>query len=244
MDSGRALEQLPVWLSDSVAEALGQERRVDPVAAGSGGPAGNARLTAWTGLVLLALCLAELLTLLDVRGLISWHVAIGALLGPPALLKTASTGWRMVGYYRGAPAYRQAGPPPLLLRLLGPLVVISTLGLIGSGVLLVLLGQASSRTALLTVLGFRVDWITLHQGAFVVWGAATGLHVLGRILPAVEIAAGRAAQQVPGRFARTSVLVLVLAAAIVSAVVLVGVTGTWSREHDLRHGFGQVRSDD
>lgn len=244
MTSAHGVDQLPDWLSGTVAEALGHERRVDPVAAGSGGPAGNARLTAWTGLVLLALSLAESVTLLDVRGLISWHVAIGALLGPPALLKTASTGWRMFGYYRGAPAYRQAGPPPLLLRLLGPLVVISTLGLIGSGVLLVLLGQASSRTELLSVLGFRVDWITLHQGAFVVWGAATGLHVLGRILPAWHIAAGRAAQRVPGRVARTSILLVVLAAAVAGAVVLVGVEGTWSRGDDFQRDVGHVRSDD
>ena len=73
-------------------EAIGRGHRSDPVLTGSGGPAGNARLTAWTGLVLLALFLAELVTLLDVRGLLSWHVAIGVLLVPPALLKTASTG--------------------------------------------------------------------------------------------------------------------------------------------------------
>jgi hypothetical protein len=72
--------------------------RTDPVLAGSGGPAGNAVLTAWTGLTLLVLSVAELLTLFDVRGLISWHVAIGALLVPPALVKTASTGWRIARY--------------------------------------------------------------------------------------------------------------------------------------------------
>ena len=60
--------------------------------AGSGGPAGNAVLTAWTGLTLLVPGVAELLTLFDVRGLITWHVAMGALLVPPALVKTGSTG--------------------------------------------------------------------------------------------------------------------------------------------------------
>lgn len=61
-----------------------------------------------------------MITLLDVGGLISWHVVIGTLLIPPALLKTASTGWRIARYYSGTPPYRQAGPPPMLLRILGP----------------------------------------------------------------------------------------------------------------------------
>lgn len=66
------------------------------------------------------LFLGELLTLLDVRGLITWHVVLGALLIPPALLKTATTSWRIVRYYSGNIDYRTAGPPPTLLRLLEP----------------------------------------------------------------------------------------------------------------------------
>src|SRR3954470_5743399 len=92
-------------VAETVEVALGRTHRDDPVLPGTGGPAGNAVLTAWTGLVLLVLGVAELLTLFDVRGLLSWHVAIGALLVPPALLKTASTGWRLVRYYTGNPPY-------------------------------------------------------------------------------------------------------------------------------------------
>ena len=84
-----------------------------PGCAGSGGPAGNASLTAWTGLVLLALSLAELVTLLDVRGLISWHIVIGVLLIPPALLKTATTGWRIVSLLPQATCLHPGGPPPI-----------------------------------------------------------------------------------------------------------------------------------
>src|SRR5690242_3798644 len=72
----------------TLAAAIGRTHRDDPVRPGTGGPAGNARLTAWTGVVLLALFVAELVTLLDVRGLIGWHVAVGVLLVPPALVKT------------------------------------------------------------------------------------------------------------------------------------------------------------
>lgn len=89
----------------------------------TGGPAGNATLTAWTGLtLLLLLSLAELLTLVSLGHLLSWHIAIGAALVPVALLKIGNTGGRVVRYYRDNPHYKKAGPPPLLLRLLGPLV--------------------------------------------------------------------------------------------------------------------------
>jgi hypothetical protein len=171
----------------AVATALGREHRADPVLPGTGGPSGNARLTAWTGLLLLVLFIAELVTLLDVRGLISWHLALGVLLVPPALLKTATTGWRIVRYYTGNGPYRSAGPPPMMLRVLGPLVVLTTLALLGTGVALVVVGDVGSRRTLLTLLGQRADWLTLHQGAFVVWAVATGLHVLARTLPAWQL---------------------------------------------------------
>jgi len=138
--------------ADLLAESSGGRHRNDPV---GGGPAGNARLTATTGLLLLALFLAELVTLLDVTGLISWHVAIGVLLVPPALLKTAVTGWRFLRYYGGSRDYRASGPPPMLLRLLGPLVVLSTLGLLGSGLTLIALGPNTSRHPWSTALGQR-----------------------------------------------------------------------------------------
>src|SRR3954449_3454145 len=136
-------------VAETVSVALGHAHRDDPVLSGTGGPAGNALLTAWTGLVLLVLGVAELLTLLDVRGLISWHVAVGALLVPPALVKTATTGWRVVRYYRGNPAYSEAGPPPMVLRLLGPIVVVSTLALLATGVVLIVLGQDDSRRSVI-----------------------------------------------------------------------------------------------
>jgi hypothetical protein len=216
-------------VGDAVAEATGRERRDNPVLPTTGGPAGNALLTAWTGLVLLVLSVGELLTLFDVGGLISWHVALGALLVPPALMKTASTGWRMSRYYLGNPTYQQAGPPPLLMRLLGPLVVVSTLGLLGSGVLLVLLGQGTAHRSLVALLGFRVDWVTLHQGFFAVWVVAVGLHLLGRIVPALRMAvAPGAARGVPGRTTRAVWFAAMVASAAALALVLVPAAGSWT----------------
>jgi hypothetical protein len=217
-------------VNEAVAEAAGRDRRADPVLAHTGGPAGNALLTAWTALILLVGSIAELLTLVDINALISWHVAIGALLVPPALMKTASTGWRMARYYSRHRPYVEAGPPPLLLRLLGPLVVVSTLGLLGSGVLLVLLGPDHAHQALLDVLRFRVDYVTLHQGFFAVWVVATGLHLLGRIVPALRItlAPGRpAAASVPGALTRWLLLASVVVSAVALAVALVHADGSW-----------------
>lgn len=216
-------------VSEAVAEATGRERRTDPVLARTGGPAGNALLTAWTALVLLVGSVAELLTLFNVNGLISWHVAIGALLIPPAVMKTASTGWRMARYYGRNRLYVEAGPPPMLLRALAPLVVVSTLGLLGSGVLLVLLGPDHAHQALLDILGFRVDYLSVHQGFFAVWVVVTGLHLLGRIVPALRITVtpGHAAAVVPGALTRWLLLAATAVSAVALAVVLVQADGSW-----------------
>jgi hypothetical protein len=222
-----------------VAEATGRERREDPVLPGTGGPAGNAVLTAWTGLVLLVLSVAELLTLFDVRGLVSWHVAIGALLVPPALMKTASTGWRILRYYVGDASYRAAGPPPMALRLLGPLVVLSTLGLLGSGVLLVLLGNDGGQRSFLSFLGFGVSWVAVHKGFFVIWGGATGLHLLGRIVPALALTFGRArATRVPGGWARSLMIGAAATLAVLLAVLLVRADGSWGHDRHERFDDG------
>jgi hypothetical protein len=237
MRIARNRRTLPPFFTDLLSEAAGQSRRADRIAPRTGGPAGNARLTAWTGLVLLVLSLAELVTLLDVRGLISWHVVVGVLLVPPALLKTVTTGWRIVRYYRGGPAYSQAGPPPLLLRILGPAVVASTLGLLGSGLALIALGQDASRRAFIVASGLRVDAITLHQGLFVAWAVATGLHVLGRFVPALRltVATPAAEPDVPGASRRALIFLVMAAIAATAGPLVLFASGSWqsdSHEHD------------
>lgn len=234
-------------VADTLAEAAGREARDNPVLPGTGGPAGNALLTAWTAVVLLILAIGELLTLFDVHGLISWHVALGALLVPPALMKTASTTWRMASYYVGRTPYRDSGPPPLLMRLLGPLVVISTLGLLGTGVLLILLGEDRSHQSLATVLGFRLNWVSAHQAFFAAWAVAAGLHLLGRIVPALRMTVMRGpgiARAVPGRWARTATFVVMTVSAAALAVALVHADGSWMfHGFDHRPPFGHTSHD-
>jgi hypothetical protein len=67
-------------LQDTLEHALGRRHRHDEALPRTGGPLGNAQLTAWTGLLLLVLMLAELVTLISVQRLISWHIVIGILL--------------------------------------------------------------------------------------------------------------------------------------------------------------------
>ncbi len=134
-------------------------------------PDGNERLTAAVGVLLLAPVLIEIATvLLGVHSFMSWHVFVGLALIPAVVLKLASTGWRFARYYRGAPAYRRKGAPPMLLRLLGPAVVILTVVLLASGVGLLLVGPS---------------WLPLllkvHKASFVLWFGAMTIHVLGHL---------------------------------------------------------------
>ncbi|MGH3255209.1 MAG: hypothetical protein ACRDOU_07325 [Streptosporangiaceae bacterium] len=140
------------------------------------GVAANARLTATNAAVLLALLAAEGATILRVRQLISPHVFLGMVLIPPVLLKIGSTGYRFVRYYRGAPAYRRKGPPPLLLRLLGPVIVILTLVLLASGVALLLAGPAWSH-----------ELLFVHKASFVLWFFAMTVHVLGHLAEVARV---------------------------------------------------------
>ena len=99
-------------------------------------------------------------------------------------------------------------------------------------VLLVVLGPESSRTKLISVLGRRVDYLTVHQGFFVAWLVLTGLHVLARILPALRLTVARRDHSgaVPGGIGRIVAVVFSLAAAVASAVlVLSAADGTMSR---------------
>jgi hypothetical protein len=214
--------------NEAIAEATGHNHRAEPAPDGTGGPAGNARLTAWTGLLLLVLFAAELVTLLDVRTMITWHLAIGALLLPPALLKTASTGWRILRYYTGSRPYRDSGPPPLILRILGPLVVLTTIALLGSGLALVVAGPVGGRSPLVYLLGQRIDILTLHQAAFVTWAVVTGLHVLGRLIPALRLTVRPGTPGgVPGGYRRIAILMVTAAVAVVLAIVVVQAGHAW-----------------
>ena len=186
-----------------------------------GGPEGNARLTGATAALLLVLLAAEGLTVLQVRSLLTPHVAIGMVLVPFLAVKIASTGWRMVRYYQGDATYRARGAPPLLLRLLGPFVVLLTVLLFASGIALLLLPHSS----------FRSQLFFVHKASFVLWFGAMAVHVLGHVLETSRLApadlVARTRSQVRGAGARLWVQAACLVAGIVLAVVMAPTVGPW-----------------
>jgi hypothetical protein len=56
------------------------------------------------------------------------------MLVPPVALKIGSTGWRFARSYLNDPEYRRKGPPAVVLRLLGPFLVVLTVTVFASGI--------------------------------------------------------------------------------------------------------------
>jgi hypothetical protein len=144
-------------------------RNENPTRDRFGGPEGNEILTSATAVVLTGLLLAEGITIVRMRGLVSAHMFIGMVLIPPVLLKLGSTGYRFARYYTGSHAYRAKGPPLLPLRLLAPVLVVTTLGVFVTGVLLLVAGHKSDTLLL------------IHKVSFIVWGVVFAVHFLAYV---------------------------------------------------------------
>jgi hypothetical protein len=201
-----------------LADPPRNEEMAPPVAGGAG-PAGNARLTALTGTLLLiplALVFGSGIIFSQLRTV---HFFVGFLLIPLVALKLASTGWRVLRYYvvdRCDGDYRRVGPPWWLPRVLAPLIAASATVALLSGVVLWV-----DRTE-------RGVWSTVHTDAVVVLAISVGLHLLLRAWRTTwETGAevGRVkAPRLPGRTARAAVLVVALACGAVLGAVLVART--------------------
>jgi hypothetical protein len=166
-----------------------------------GGTDGNERLTGSTGAALLLLLGIEGLTVISLGSLLSEHIFIGVLLIPPILLKIASTGYRFTRYYRGDREYVSKGPPPLLLRTLGPVIVISAIVLFVTGVALLVMGPGG--------------------------GGLRGIHKLS-FLTAAD---WRRRTWLPGSGVRRGLLVLTLAAGLGLGAVAIANDGSWVHRH-------------
>jgi hypothetical protein len=180
----------------------------------------NARLTASTSGVLFVLLAAEGVTILRVRGLLGAHVFIGLMLIPPVALKIGSTGYRFVRYYTGNPAYRQKGPPPVMLRLIGPAVVVLTAVVLASGVALLLVPSSSRHTLL-----------ELHKLSFVAWFVVTAVHVLGHLGDTARLAppdwVRRPARALTGAPGRRAAVITALVVGVGLGALLVGRVGPY-----------------
>jgi hypothetical protein len=187
-----------LWAGRRAAGSL----RADP------GVEANARLTGYAGVVLLIPLAAEVVT--GVRPGLLAHALIGFLLVPPVLLKLGSVGYRFVRYYTGDPRYRAAGPPELVMRLMGPALVLLTAALFATGVELWLFGYR-----------FGEQWLTWHKVAFVLWFLVMTVHVFAYLRRAPELALADSRDRLRGALARRSLIVatLLLGAALVIAML-------------------------
>jgi hypothetical protein len=197
-----------------MSRASGVERDARPPAAERGVVA-NARLTASTAVALFLLLAAEGVTVLRVRPLLTPHVFIGVLLVPPVLLKIGSTLYRFARYYLGSPAYRRKGPPPWLLRALGPAVVTLTIVVLATGIALLYAGA---------------DWhgrlLTAHKLSFVAWFVVMAVHVLGHLPETARLGltdwVGRGRRWGPGTNVRRAAVLASVAAGIAAGAVVIG----------------------
>ena len=216
----------------------------------SGGAEGNERLTAITGAVLLVLLAVEGYTILRIGRLLTLHVFLGMLLLGPVTLKAGSVLYRFARYYAGSEPYRRKGPPDPLLRVIGPINMLLTACVFGSGIMLAVTGPNYSY-------GGPTGWLQLHRLSFIAWLFFMAIHVLAyvwrlpRLLaaeargvslpeggtggpggqPGGQTGAGRhtrrAVEMLGGRGIRLALLVASLLAGLVIALLTVHLTGKW-----------------
>lgn len=148
----------------------------------TGGVIGNRRLTALFGVVLLVLLAIQVLSAVwfaflsyniatpggPIFGLVRpVHFFVGFLLFPLIGVKLAAVGYRFARYYTRNRAYHEAGPPRPLLRIIAPLLVLSTVVLFASGV-----EMWSFRNQ------FGIPWIAVHDVSAFVFVALLTVHVV------------------------------------------------------------------
>jgi hypothetical protein len=198
------------------------------------GPPGNERLTTSVGLVLLILLGIETLTTLSLHSYLPEHIFLGLLLIPPVALKLASTGWRFFRYYTNSKPYRLEGPPRLLLRLLAPLLVASTLTLFGSGVALIIVGHGGG------------PLLQLHAASFAAWGVLVAIHILAYLTRVLRVGLAdwrlRTAPDVAGDRSRRGALVGALLAGVILALATYSAQQSWLDHRHHRHADGAAHT--
>ena len=175
--------------------------------------------------MLFLLFAAEGVTVLRVHQLLTPHVVIGMVMIPVVVVKMGSTFWRFARYYLGDGEYRRKGPPPVLLRLLGPFVVVLTVAVLATGIALLFVPTAD-----------RSEWLFLHKATFVLWLGAMALHVLGHLLETATLTwsdlSRRTRRQVRGAGAREWLLVAALVLGILLAIVVTPHASGWHQVPD------------
>ena len=203
--------------TEGIAEEAGggtSTRGADP------GVAGNERLTALAGAVLVVPIAVEIATTPVLRAFMAAHIYVGVLIVGPLAIKLGSTGWRFLRYYTGIPAFVRRGPPASGLRLLAPLLVATTLVLFGSGLGLVITGPARPGM-----------FLALHAISAVIWFPMIAIHVVAYIWRVPPLVADdwrrHPAIAAAGRGLRIGVNIGALLAAASAAILAIPAATTW-----------------
>jgi hypothetical protein len=174
-----------------------------------------------TGAVLLILLAVECYTILRIGRLLTLHVFLGMLLLGPVTLKAGSVLYRFARYYTGSEPYRRKGPPALLLRLIGPIIVLLTACVFGSGIMLAVTGPSY---------GPPSGWLVVHRISFFAWLFFIAIHVVTYVprLPRLLAAEARRPMVVlGGRSTRLALLIGSLLGGLVIALLTVHLAGNW-----------------
>jgi hypothetical protein len=180
--------------------------------------------------LLIVLLAAIGITIIRIGSLLWMHLFIGLVLLGPIALKLASTGYRFVRYYTHNARYRSKGAPPTPLRAIAPLVAISTIVVMASGVVLLIAGPQS-----------RSTFFPIHKLSFFGWLAFMSLHVLGHLpdlargLREDYGSAARLGHAPAGRAGRTLALASALTLGVVIAILLIPQFGPWLHTPLHRH---------
>ncbi len=186
------------------------------------GPEGNEHLTALTGTILLVGFAIEGATILEIHRLLWLHFAVGFALCVPVALKTGSTLYRFARYYTGSALYVRRGPPAPLLRALGPFVILTSVAVLGTGVLLGMAGPGNPNLLL------------LHKASFVLWFGVMTVHVvayaprLPRLLLRGRYRDRPSPSQPPRAASRYLVVALALAGAVLVGALTMHLSGQWT----------------
>lgn len=167
---GREILEETVFARELDSDAGEHSRRVQFVA----------RLTSLLGVLLFALLAVEGVTIPFTGQLLTWHVVVGVVLIPVMGAKIIVTSYRFVLYYTKRLDFKKAGPPWMPLRIIGPLVIITTFTMMLSGVALMVVGPYGATRGL---------WFSVHRASFIAWFVFTAIHVLAYVLRASNVSA-------------------------------------------------------
>jgi hypothetical protein len=171
-----------------------------------------------TGAVLLILLAVECYTILRIGRLLTLHVFLGMLLLGPVTLKAGSVLYRFFRYYTGSAPYRRKGPPALLPRLIGPIIMLLTACVFGSGIMAAIVGPS---------FGPASGWLFVHRISFIAWLFFIAIHLIAYVPRLPRLLATEARGVLGDRRTRLALLIASLLGGLLIAILTVHLAGRW-----------------